>query len=179
MKIKYCTEVEWYIMPGLHNLQLVLISKFSQNFILKTHMLCFSRHSRQKCRKSRFLEQNNKNAWLPHLYNLLQPGSRKQHKYTSKHEYRYWALRTEDWELRIEGRGPRTENWGLKIENWGLRIEDWGVRSEECWLRSEEWGQLLTFWVLIPDSSFHSPQSSVFLKPLKPKKILKNWKNSH
>ena len=27
--------------------------------------------------------------WLPHLYNLLQPGSRKQHKYTSIHEYRY------------------------------------------------------------------------------------------
>ena len=25
--------------------------------------------------------------WLPHLYNLLQPGIRKQHKYTSIHEY--------------------------------------------------------------------------------------------
>ena len=37
--------------PGLHDLRLVLISKFSQNFILETHMLYFSRHSRQKCRK--------------------------------------------------------------------------------------------------------------------------------
>ena len=44
---------------GCHNLRLVLISKFSQNFVLKMRMLCFSRHSRQKCRKSRFLEQNS------------------------------------------------------------------------------------------------------------------------
>ena len=27
--------------------------------------------------------------WLPPLYNLLQPGIRKQHKYTSIHEYLY------------------------------------------------------------------------------------------
>ena len=47
----------YYIVPGLHNLRLVLISKFSQNFIPKTRTLCFSRHLRQKCRKSRFLEQ--------------------------------------------------------------------------------------------------------------------------
>ena len=48
----------WLGVPGCHNLRLVLISKFSQNFVLETRMLCFSRHSRQKCRKSRFLEQN-------------------------------------------------------------------------------------------------------------------------
>ena len=30
--------------------------------------------------------------WLPHLYNLLQPGSRKQHKYSSIHEYLYLAI---------------------------------------------------------------------------------------
>ena len=48
-----------YFESGCHNLQLVLISKFSQNFVLETRMLCFSRHSRQKCRKSRFLEQNS------------------------------------------------------------------------------------------------------------------------
>ena len=46
-------------LAGLHNWRLVLISKFSQNVILKTRMLCFLRHSRQKCRKSRFLEQNS------------------------------------------------------------------------------------------------------------------------
>ena len=44
---------------GCHNLRLVLISKFSQNVVLETRMLCFSRHSRQICRKSRFLEQNS------------------------------------------------------------------------------------------------------------------------
>ena len=47
------------VFAGLHNLQLVLISKYSQNFILKTRMFCFLRHSRQKCRKSMFLEQNS------------------------------------------------------------------------------------------------------------------------
>ena len=47
------------VIAGLHNLQLVLLSKYSQNFILKTRMLCFLRHSRQKCRKSMFLEQNS------------------------------------------------------------------------------------------------------------------------
>ena len=93
-----------YLMSGCHNLRLVLISKFSQNFVLETRMLCFSRHSRQKCRKSRFLEQNSCFSlpatkvdcllifWLPHLYNLLQPGIRKQHKYTSIHEYLYLAI---------------------------------------------------------------------------------------
>ena len=30
--------------------------------------------------------------WLPHLYNLLQPGIRKQQKYTSIHEYLYLAI---------------------------------------------------------------------------------------
>ena len=30
--------------------------------------------------------------WLPHLYNLLQPGIRKQHKYTSIHEHLYLAI---------------------------------------------------------------------------------------
>ena len=30
--------------------------------------------------------------WLPHLYNLFQPGIRKQHKYTSIHEYFYLAI---------------------------------------------------------------------------------------
>ena len=54
------TNIKNKIMPsGCHNLRLVLISKFSQNFVLETRMLCFSRHSRQKCRKSRFLEQNS------------------------------------------------------------------------------------------------------------------------
>ena len=47
------------VFAGLHNLQLVLISKYSQNFILKTRMLCFLRHFRQKCRKSMFLERNS------------------------------------------------------------------------------------------------------------------------
>ena len=46
------------LMSGCHNLRLVLISKFSQNFALEKSMLCFSRHSRQKCRKSKFLDQN-------------------------------------------------------------------------------------------------------------------------
>ena len=32
--------------------------KFPQNFILKTRMLCFSRHLQQKCRNSMFMEQN-------------------------------------------------------------------------------------------------------------------------
>ena len=68
---------------------------------------------------------------------LLQPGSRKQHKYTSIHEYRYWGLRTEDRWLRIEDWGPRTEDWGVRIEK--LRIENWE-------LRSEEWGQPHTYW---------------------------------
>ena len=35
------------------------LSKFSQIFILEMHMLWSSRHLRQKCRKSRFLEQNS------------------------------------------------------------------------------------------------------------------------
>ena len=30
--------------------------------------------------------------WLPHLYNLLQPGIRKQYKYTSMHEHLYLAI---------------------------------------------------------------------------------------
>ena len=30
--------------------------------------------------------------WLTHLYNLLQPGIRKQQKYTSIHEYLYLAI---------------------------------------------------------------------------------------
>ena len=30
--------------------------------------------------------------WLPHLYSLLQPGIRKQHKYTSIHEHLYLAI---------------------------------------------------------------------------------------
>ena len=47
------------VFAGLHNLQLVLISKYSQNFIRKTRMLCFLQHSRQKWRKSMFLEQNS------------------------------------------------------------------------------------------------------------------------
>ena len=47
-------------------------------------------------------------------------------------------------------------------------------------MRSEDWGQLHTFWVLIPHSSFliphstvHSPQSSVFMA-FETKKIHKN-----
>ena len=127
-------------------MQLVLISKFSQNFILKTRMLCFSRHSRQKCRKSRFLEQNNcflpscnKNAlfadfWLPHLYNLLQPGSRKQHKYTSIHEHLYLAINKAKFALLLfqpshcSGVVLCTEDRGLRSEDRGLRSEDRGLR---------------------------------------------------
>ena len=88
----------YYIIPGCHNLRLVLISKFSQNFVLETRMLCFSRHSRQKCRKSRFWSKTAVFSLsatkvhfllifcLPHLYNLLQPED----------------LRTEDRGLRTE-----------------------------------------------------------------------------
>ena len=37
-----CGVVWWYVVAGLHNLRLVLISKFSQNFILKVRMLFFA-----------------------------------------------------------------------------------------------------------------------------------------
>ena len=114
-----------YHYPGCHNLRLVLIGKFSQNFVL-----C-------DIRDKNAVNQGfwSKTAvfslpatkvhcllifWLPHLYNLLQPGIRKQHKYTSIH----WGLRSEDRGLRIEDWEVRTEDWGLRTEDWGLRIED-------------------------------------------------------
>ena len=52
-------QVKSQCLSGCHNLRLVLISKFSQHLVLETRMLCFLQHSRQKCRKSRFLEQNS------------------------------------------------------------------------------------------------------------------------
>ena len=44
--------------------------KFPQNFILKTRMLCFSRHSRQKCRKRSFLRQKRALFSIKHQISL-------------------------------------------------------------------------------------------------------------
>ena len=44
--------------------------------------------------------------WLPHLYNLLQPGIRKQQKFTSIHEYLSLAIKNK----RMEDYGLRTED---------------------------------------------------------------------
>ena len=81
--------------------------------------------------------------WLPHLYNLSQPGIRKQQKFTSIHEYLFLAnknTRMEDWGLRIEDQGLRTEDRGPRTEDWGLRTEDRRLRSEDRGVRTEEWG---------------------------------------
>ena len=98
--------------------------------------------------------------WLPHLYNLLQPGIRKQQKYTSIHEYLYLAINKAKFALLLfqpshcsrvileylripkntKIQGWRIEDWGLRTEDWGLRTEDRGPRTEDRGLRNEEWG---------------------------------------
>ena len=100
--------------------------------------------------------------WLPHLYNLLQPGIRKQHKYTSIH----WGLRSED-------RGLRIEKWGPRIEDWELRIEEWGVRTGDSFTPSGSSFLIPHSPFHSPQSTLHSPQSSVFMA-FETKKILKN-----
>ena len=68
--------------------------------------------------------------WLPHLYNLLQPGIRKQQKYTSIHEYLYLAINKAKFALllfqpshcsRVILEYLRIPN-NTKIQGW--RIED-------------------------------------------------------
>ena len=70
--------------------------------------------------------------WLPHLYNLLQPGIRKQQKYTSIHEYLYLAINKAKFALLLFQpshcsrvileylRIPKIQ----KYKDAGLRIED-------------------------------------------------------
>ena len=55
----FCFWGWWWCQAELHNLQFIIISRLSQNFILETHRLCFLRHLLQKCSKSRFLEENS------------------------------------------------------------------------------------------------------------------------
>ena len=71
--------------------------------------------------------------WLPHLYNLLQPGIRKQHKCTSILEYLYLAINKAKFALL---RGFRTEDQGVRTEDWGLRTEDSLIATEDQRLQS-------------------------------------------
>ena len=66
---------------------------------------------------------------LPHLYNLLQPGIRKQQKFTSIHEYLYLAINKAKFALLLLS--LRTDNQGLRPQDLGPRIEVRGLRSED------------------------------------------------
>ena len=106
--------------------------------------------------------------WLPHLYNLLQPGIRKQQKYTSIHEYLYLAINKAKFALLLFQpshcsrvileylRIPKN----TKIQGW--RIEDWGPRTEDRGLRTEDWGQPHSYWG--PDVWVKSHLSETWVK---------------
>ena len=123
--------------------------KFPQNFILKTRMMCFSRHLQQKCRNSMFMEQNNGFS-LP---------ATKMHGFHTEN----WGPRTEDWGVRIEK--LRIENWWVRSEEWGF--EDWGQPHTNwrhldwpCGPHKFFWSSLTANQLITTCASLHTAASS-------------------
>ena len=125
-------------------------------------MLRFSQHSQLKCCKTIFLEQNiiffleflKHKCWFPHLHNLLEPASRKQHTckwislFNPQLRIEDWGLWIDDWGVKTEDWGPRTADWGPRTEDRGLKTEDWGPRTEDRGLRTEDWRVKTEEWTL-------------------------------
>ena len=81
--------------------------------------------------------------------------------------YEDWGFRIRTWESSIEEWGLGTEDWGLRAGDGILEIQDWRLRTEDSFTRSGHQSLILK-----PQTSIHSPQSSIVKKGKNPRQLL-------